>query len=370
VSALPKPMNRASELQKLLEIDYKLCWRIFKVIRAEDPLTGMNHVPTLRSLRLVVEAAERAGAPLPLLKVLEQSVGRLHEVVQAHAGDRGSFESMVSIAAGGNDASQADQMHRRNAHRSLSHLWGVQSDTAVQLYMMRLCPDRPAVQMCSVAGKYGLRRLKPSAPAMISGYGPNDASADGQGWYMTPLDPRAERLHGAHVLPTFCTHPLPPLRISVAADGYRTVELDDNGIGRLSAADIVTGSLVTCGFASNEELQAHRWLSVRTSSPVGVSVIDLLLHRDSFGAVQPKVACYGSMMSEAKQAVTAGPQFSHDEVTALGSANVAASNPDVPRYAELLTYAFARVDWDARDFDVYRFRMSYPILHSVTRIDF
>lgn len=55
----------------------------------------------------------------------------------------------------------------------------------------------------------------------------------------------------------------------------------------------------------------------------------------------------------------------------LGKGPSVMHTPDVPRYAEMIQYAFDRLGWDEARFDVYRCRVEYPVMPSsvVVRFD-
>ena len=42
----------------------------------------------------------------------------------------------------------------------------------------------------------------------------------------------------------------------------------------------------------------------------------------------------------------------------------------MPRYVEMARYAFARLGWDGEQFEVYRCRVEYPVMHSAVVIRF
>jgi hypothetical protein len=69
-------------------------------------------------------------------------------------------------------------------------------------------------------------------------------------------------------------------------------------------------------------------------------------------------------MEVARQAM----QFPGDErITNEGRADKV-SLADLPRHSEMLRYGADAAGWDLSEFDVYRFRMSYPIMFSATRM--
>jgi hypothetical protein len=54
----------------------------------------------------------------------------------------------------------------------------------------------------------------------------------------------------------------------------------------------------------------------------------------------------------------------------LGKGTEVLSSPHVPRYAEMVRYALDRAGWDARELDVYRCRVEFPIIPSSVMVRF
>jgi hypothetical protein len=54
----------------------------------------------------------------------------------------------------------------------------------------------------------------------------------------------------------------------------------------------------------------------------------------------------------------------------LGQGTSVLPTPDVPRYVEMADYVAERVRWDLDQFEVYRCRVEYPVMHSAVVIRF
>jgi hypothetical protein len=57
-------------------------------------------------------------------------------------------------------------------------------------------------------------------------------------------------------------------------------------------------------------------------------------------------------------------------VVHLGRGPQVLSSANVPRYAEMVQYALDRAGWDARQFDVYRCRVEFPVMPSSVMVRF
>jgi hypothetical protein len=103
------------------------------------------------------------------------------------------------------------------------------------------------------------------------------------------------------------------------------------------------------------------------NSPSEVLVQDVVLHGDLFGPLSPRFGACDLM----RRSQDAGFDFGDFEVLGrlenvpcLGRGIAAHHTPDVPRYGEMVRFAFDRLGWDPDRFEVYRCRMEYPVMPS------
>ena len=105
--------------------------------------------------------------------------------------------------------------------------------------------------------------------------------------------------------------------------------------------------------------------------PVAMAIHELLIHRASFPNARPDRMVYQYQEGETSQeSARQAMRFPVDErLTMVGSGDKV-ELLDVPRYSELLQYGADAAGWDLSEFDVYRFKMAYPIMFSEVRIFF
>ena len=107
VRALPTRVTTASELQRATKLDMKLCWKVFRVIGAPDALAAAQYVPGPANMRDLLRKMGRLGVPDALLRRVEEASEHFEQLVEEHAGDRRTFDSMVSGYAGSGDGERA-----------------------------------------------------------------------------------------------------------------------------------------------------------------------------------------------------------------------------------------------------------------------
>lgn len=373
VEALPGTPARAIDLQRTLELDSKLSWQVFKIVKADDLLSAAQHVPRDVPVTRLLRAAGRRGVPATRIDAVRNAMADFDDVVRRHGPDRTAFDSLVSSATATEDSAATDLFHRRSAFRSLSHLWGVQIGTFISCMIVRRGIKPGTADRCTLSFRVGQQRLRPSADLVVQRFRWYGRDSDGRVVKHTsapePLDPVAAANYGAALLPPFCSQPMPRFRTVKHPSGWTQTELDGDEVGRQSSHDLAFG----LRFTGSPLIALGPDLVVRNStlftSPAELFVADVLMHRGDFGELVPSSltlpkaegADYSDDFSEA---VTL-PMF--DRCMRLGPATRHATLDEAPSYAPALSYAAGVMGWDLADFDLYRLRLPYPILHSVVR---
>ncbi len=370
VAAVPGNMRRPTDLQKALGLDSKICWQIFNVIRADGSIAPAIHVPSLPALKRAMASAESVGVPPVLLKQLRRSVQHFERVVEAHAGARPDFDAMVAAVAPSEQTEQVELKHRRSVYRGLSHIWGTQVDVLSATTLIRGNPDGTTDRLI-LTFKQGLRRLRPEAHIAVYGYRislhaaarPNETTA---------LEDGTIARYGAPLLPDFCSQPLPEFRMRTDPEGWSTCELAGRSIGRFSEMDLAFGT-ISRGVETARDLDGRPWLgsNVLSTTPTGLMVSNLFVHRETLGRVRPELLIFANTPgSDAPSAVRRFELPLREQITELGAGDRIAGSPDEPRLPEMLRTACARVGWSPEEFDAYRVRVPFPVMHSLTRVFF
>ena len=375
IEAIPQPINKAADLHRTLGVDPKLGWQVFKVVNAEDTAGAGINVPKRVSMQRFLKAAAGCGVPADVIDHTSTAFNEFEDLVSEHAGDRASFESMVSAIGDQDNRAQIDLNHRRAAFRSNSHIWGVQAKTRLACFIFQPSPSNSEQKdHALIRGFVGLRRLRREGSWVVTQTKmTNVDGTDLEAPNSEPLDPSAEVAHGVSLLEKFCSQPIPKFRGVQGKLGYFNTELEGNSVGNQSVITCMIGDVWRNVFGYyRDERNNHQLSHVMVHTPCKVLIQDVLVREGMFDSTLPEVLIYGD-----HRGVDPHPEgrdcdllTMHASVKHLGKGPLVVHTPDVPRYTEMLEYAFDRLGWDGDKFDVYRCRVEYPVMPSSVVIRF
>jgi hypothetical protein len=373
IGALPGEVRRAADVQKITKLDTKLSWRLFKAARAASPLLAGPYVPSHANIQTFLRAAARAGVPGDILAAVEHTSRDLENFISAYAGDRSTFDSMVTALARGGDADHGNLQHRRAAFRANRHIWGVQAAMQVKCVFVDIGDDPSQLNLAAVEGHVALKQLRPDAPLYITSTPIIDDDGAPLPVACEGLDPHAANPHGLALVRPFCSSPVPELRNVRAAGGLVCGELVSRGIGNRGALTCFTGwhaRNAASRYRESHYEYARADGAVRV--PCEAITICLLLRAGVFGGARPSVSVYGDHLAELPY-----PDVSRrldrlllpeEQVAYLGRGANSLATPELPCLPELANWVFERLGWDGVQFDVYRCRVAYPPLPATVTV--
>jgi hypothetical protein len=370
IEALPGHITRPHELSKCLSIDTKLAWKIAHVAHGSDPFMAVQHIPGTAAIDVFLKAVADQNVPAERIEAVETAVGEFERLIEVHAGDRATLEMMLlSFASEGRR--RADLAQRKAAFTANSYIWGIQARTQLKTDILFPATEKGRLDIATVRGFVGLRRIRPNVPWVIA----RARVADDHGKVLTPagrepLDPvdddSAGRA-GAPLLREFCSQPLPEFRRVSGSHGFLEDQLVEGEVGKTGAVTCITGE-VTRSVASYFRAENNRVaaLLARMHTPCEALLFDLLVHEDLFGPIEPELAVYSELEGGRPVPPIEGRErdrlVTGESVEYLGKGPSVLHTPHVPRYPEMIRYAFGKLGWDAQRFDVYRVEMQYPII--------
>jgi hypothetical protein len=381
IQAIPgaHAIQKAADLQRALDIRATLAWQMYRLAYAADPLPEGSTIPGTGAMNRFFEAAVARGVPKTVAETARQAVREFKGVVQAHAGDRSAFDSMIS-SIGGKTSAAVDLQHKRAAYKANSHIWGVRAKTQLSCMILRPSPSDPErVDMLGVRGLIGLRRLRPNATWEISRS--RQSESDGRVLQRhdpkraIPIDPPgADDTPGFSLLQGFCSQPLPRFKSVCGPSGFASVELEPTDIGNKAA--------VTCVFADVFPAFFARYCEPDDPDPVFTShsmvrtPCEVLVHDVMIAPAVLWEPAEPLVYSDLRTVDPAPGGRERDllptsaSVVHLGKGPDVLSSPDVPRYVEMVRYALDRAGWDGRQFEVYRCRVEFPVMPSSVMVRF
>lgn len=372
LASLPD-LRRPRDLERAIGIDYRLSWRLFQVAQAVDPLAIGSHVPGTAAMRRFLDKAGKYGASAPVITAAREAAQEFDRLVSTYADNRRSFDAMVAAIAGEGGA-KLDWEHKRALFQAATRLYGIQVRTHLTCAILNQGSKPDLLDCVSMRGQFAMRRLRPNAPLFVSRHKySSDYGAVVSDFEREPLDPESMSEHGVSVLSDFCTRPLPETTTSKLATGDVQTDLVGGQVGMDSQVTCVLGDVARNLASPYSDGTLPRIRSnVGTRVPTEVLVQDVMIPADLYGPLDPKLFVFTdrSMLELAPGHEKAGLLPIQESVTHLGRGLGVMHTPDVPRYGEMLRFAFDGLGWDPERFEVYRCRVEYPAMHSIVSMQF
>ena len=372
VASVAADASYPQELSRKLSIDKSLSWKVSRVIRADDLLSAVPHIPGRAGLRIVLQSAERAGAPAGYLAALQTAEAKLDEFIDAHCGDRETFATMGGSASHGTIVETAES-HRKLAFRGQSATLGVRARTQISVQFVAPSQEDPTqVDLASIGGLVDFRRLRPDVTGgvcVIANYiGDNEDARTSLS--PEPLDGRYPPT-AAPLLGEFGTSPVPQLCLQRVSQSSVRLELTEGEVGNTAAATCVGGWLyrLTASRSRTDVDEFGEHLAF-WSTPTEAAVHDVYMHK-SMNASEPTGTVYSNLPQSkpfefgkrASGILPLGEVLR--EITDSGPKYVI---PEFPRYSEMVEYTCRKVGWNLADFRVFRMRVEYPPVPAVAVI--
>jgi hypothetical protein len=380
VAGIPRAqISKAADLQKALDLDPKLGWRIFRIATADSALAAGTDVPSAVSMRRLFKSAAKQGVPEKTIERASEAFERFEALVAEHASDRATFSTMISNVAGGSSES-IDLRARREAFRLNSQIWGVQVKTILACTLHRPGKRPQVIDSVSVRGSRDIRCLREGASLRIAGHQAKDAGEALQ--RVTELE-ESNGLSsqdfglppGTTLLTDFCTSPIPKLVHRVENAGFIATYLQDAPLGNAGKQTLYLADMTRdIAWVRPEGPPNDCHFNATIRKPAEVLVFDTLFLRGMFGELAPDVKVYASLD---RPGIWDPKQLRADEtlpmsvdVQRVGIGLDVLPTPHVPRYAEMVESVCRRVGWDAEEFEVFRCIVEYPVLGSIVSARF
>jgi hypothetical protein len=377
LKTIPSRVRTTRDLQKVFGVDVKLCWQMLKLTGPGDALSLAPFVPTPGPMKRFLAAAKSAGIDRQVIDRINAAYDAFNEQVQIHAGDRPTFEAMVTGAAGINENSSEDLQKqairlRKSAFQTVSHYAGVQLETYVGASFIHPSADPRLLDAANLRVRLGVRRLRANAGLTVDQIkNVNSEAIVGEQDNFTKgvFDEAAAAQYGAPLLPQFCSNPLPKFITKTESDGRCYTCVAGDTVGQTSAVDLVFGRTVSNAPYTEFFSGTKRGFgsSIDITAPMALLILDKLVHRPSFAKVELD---FTVQWQDNPAFPTSPDNISYlpfnERLTKLDAGVDGARMHEVPRYIEMLEFVCQHRNWRIEDFDVYRVRIEYP-LHA-TRI--
>lgn len=382
---LATPVERAAELERALEIDSPLAWRVFRIARAVDPAEAVEHLPTVNQLRRAVAQAQ-GQVPKGVYEAAMGAVERLGGIVSSLGGDQRGFESLVSALSPGG-VRRVELTHRRSAFRANVHLWGMHVRCLSLLVIIHPNKETGEIDGYFVHGYHDARPTRPGVPMILrsklkANFVPPRAGA-ARGAPASPPDGHAARpvamgggdaggtaprvSHDTDFLEEFSTLARPALSVSEREDGFVETHVSFKGVSPADAETITLGRYVRRAFDVTEEVCD---LKMFVSWPCEMLYADVLIPRGLTDPAAAGLELY-TCRDDPRQAFELRREDRaafHEQVKVLAGVERPAASANYPRLREVFEDSVQRQGWGGGTYDCYRVQVPFPMMHGLVRL--
>ena len=351
----PKP----NDVGEVLKLDRTQAWRVSRMMSDECPYTVLYESPAPKGLRLIIEAALRAGTPERAATMARGTVSQYDEMLDRFPEGRAGLEGALSARV----PKARDTMYRKARKQvsiGMSQLLGLRAGARYVAGI--LAPSEglaSKADVVAVAGYKDLRRLRVGpAPVVFSGRtstqkpGPKDPALETLDGDLDP-DPRLRLLDQLA--------PVPPeaLRLERSGEELRLT---------LSPEFPPINNQLTVFFGQRIARSLERYRTTdRTHEvvhhapvlPADVNIFDTIIHKSMFLRAQPPRLTierfgFNPMIQSQKPDDASYRMDDHPDVVGLGSGIKRIGARVIPELGELIASVFERIGADPDDFLLYR----------------
>ncbi len=358
LAALPGKPERPMDVARAVQADKSVAHRLVTALGKKSPCDLLMTVPGPGPLTEIVHAARKLGVSVPICEAALDATMRFGSHVQSLAGDRLTFDAMMSEWV--DDArAQIDTAARQMIYRGMKQLKGVCAETQFTAFMFHpTAGSDERLDMLNLDGIMGFQRVRARGEMCIVGHSGVANSATGAELSRT-------------IVPEFCSVPAPTFKIGGPPD-HATYRLDWNGkLGREHTSDFVVRELYRGAVTRHRTVPTRAFGSVASEPivPSRMAIVDVLFYKDVFPTCIPMFQVLATGLRGF--ADPNHPPSTHEKIyidTELQVFGVGAvhqmQTPEVPRYRQLLESQCAQMGWDLKQFRAFRVRVEYPIVNS------
>ena len=360
-----------SDLRARLALDKSIASRVGRAVRLSDPAAAFRELPAAEALGQIVAKCEALGAGKRLVAQAQKSISELDAAIAAFPGDRTAL--VAAISAGGSARSAAPKVSdaklraaRRGAYNAFVFAQGLSCET--QSFINILMPGKAGEKatQAMVLGTTGLRRLRRGHPQSILALRGRDDNNTGFDRVTLAGEPIGDD-PGVVLIREFCTDVASQVRLERVGRIHSLV-LDPQSPPLDEPMDFAVG-LVNLRFTPPRATEDVKWTltSYEVSRATRVLVRELLVHRETFGAVRPR-SIFSIDPTPKIQPDLNGPDPTGrgfidqgDDLVEMGRGFRRRGRPGEDFAVPLALRAFEMLGQDPDEYDRFRLVIEYPL---------
>lgn len=357
-------VHKAADVERALGVDRKLCWQIYRIVTASNPLAAGVHMPARVSLERLLKATAKKGASAQLRKSTLEAFEGFERLVAEHAGDRREFDSLVASSLP-EERERIQVASRESLYEAARTIRGVAVEASLfagVFYPSREDPSR--LDVARVSGWFGLRRIRRGAHIE---YALKTSGREKRA--VTTIDGGPINDIADVVMEGFSSDPTPRLVAHTSAADETSIRyvLQGEDVGVRAAVDIAFADFMPAPigrYATRERPTIG--VSYVADNPTRWNVVDVLVGEGVVPVQSPEVRVYDIVPNGPVPPVP-GPERDLDRVPFEPSARYMGSGLEsfrtlyVPRYVEMLERVCQSRGWDASRLHGYRVELEYPV---------
>ncbi len=345
---------RPTELSRTLEISRVMMSRVLSAISKENPIEVLTSIPGPETLRSIVRAAQSCGSPAEHVESALEVINDFDHLIRDQFGTRAALNAALSVKHA-DTRQRFEQSSRYQVFKGMSQILGFQGK--IWLTCMMFTPnaeDNDAIDISTIHGVSGLRRLRPDTPIQLV--------------YGLPLKYKSGRDFPVQMefdLTPFFSHIPAPL--TVVEDQGQVISTFAPEIGGKDALyDMLDSVHVPAGLSRFAKPgQKTRGTSVVPDVPVVTLINDVILHGDIFEGTQPKLIVYKTMGKGAADNEDTSRDIdrmaTNDEIASLGAGLTNLGIHEIPKYCDMVNYLCEQNGYAPEEFRTYRLQVQYPV---------
>jgi hypothetical protein len=357
-------ISKPADLQRALKLDQTLSWQICRIAGPTDLLSSGSAVPSRTSIERFLKAAKTKGVKAAKAMEILEGYDAFEALIERHAGDRVTFNSMVSAASGVDEEwLTTDLQHRRNMFRGMSHSMGLKARCRLQTAIVTDSADGKTSDWALLNGQVDLQILRAFDAVRVYGLefvGDQQSQASRE-----PLGDCEEA--GGHFISKFSSRLPCPLQVSEHRDGRQwnlEASLVRPDVGKLAMKTFMFGHL----FRKYPYIEGMRAWNIIVARPVEVLINDMLVAPGSLKGMEPTAEVFWGLKRVGGPPTEVIPVEGKYSVERLGKGADALACPDVPQYPEMIRATAKKTGWDLDEYQAYRIRVEFPIYQTNVRM--
>ncbi len=367
-SEVPGGIRKSYDVNKLLGVDARLSWQIFRLTGPGEALSLGAHVPAPATMRRLLAAASKHGFSAPRVQSVRNAFEAFERLVEDHAGDRSCFDTMTRAAADDEMSQQTDFAHRKSLFKGHRHFLGVELETYAHTIINYPTTEPGMVDVGSVRTRLGMRRLRSESEMIVDGTKLWKGASDSTEFAF--FDPRSPQPSEAGLMREFCTDPLPALKFRQDSTGERITSLAGETVGKKAQVDLVLANVWRNVELLSPDAQGRQGFSshIYALCPTTHFYVNILIHRSIAGMLQPSVEVYGfaPLLGDVDEIKRKQPRIDFREKFVQVPGGLKSGQiREVPQFLPMIDRFCEQMNWNTDDFELFRLYIAYPIVGSL-----